>query len=126
MPRGFKVELLRVFSVEPLPAAELHGIGADDAADGLSGEQTIQHVEADVPAGSTHRDEATVDVVPEREPSAAASQRLQFPAELRMARRCGSAMTANADSTKRIFLYAYMRVKRCCGREACGHRLCVL
>ena len=34
-----------------------------------------------MPAGRAHRDEATIDVVPEREPGAAA-QRLQFPADV--------------------------------------------
>ena len=37
-----------------------------------SREGTVQHVEADVPAGRAHRDVPAVDVVPEREPRAAA------------------------------------------------------
>src|SRR5438067_464532 len=79
---GLDAELLCVFGVQSLPAAELHGLGADDASNGLTGEKPIQHIEADVPARSPHRYESTVDVVPKREPSAAASQRLQFPADV--------------------------------------------
>src|SRR5207244_532109 len=82
-PTGsLNAELLCVLGVQSLPAAELHGLGADDAPNGLSGEKPLQHIEADVPAGSAHRDESTVDVVPKREPGAAASERLQFPADL--------------------------------------------
>src|SRR5713226_8302415 len=75
-------ELPGVLRVQSLPAAELHGLGADDSSNGLTGEKPIQHIEADVPARSAHRYESTVDVVPKREPSAAASQRLQFPAHV--------------------------------------------
>src|SRR4051794_4190887 len=59
-------ELPGVVGVQPLPAAGLHGLGAGDASNGLPFEQPLQHVEADVPAGSAHGDESTVDVVPER------------------------------------------------------------
>src|SRR5207237_3389527 len=79
---GLDAELLCVLGVQSLPAAELHGLGADDASNGLTGKKPIQHIEADVPARSAHRNESTVDVVPEREPSAASSQRLQFPADV--------------------------------------------
>src|SRR5713226_4416447 len=78
----FNAELLCVLGVQSLPAAELHGLGADDSSNGLTGEKPIQHIEADVPARSAHRYESTVDVVPKREPSAAASQGLQFPADV--------------------------------------------
>src|ERR1700730_12543402 len=50
----FDTELLGVLRVQPLPAAELHGVGADDASNGLTGEKSIQHIEADVPARGTH------------------------------------------------------------------------
>jgi hypothetical protein len=52
----FNTELLCVFGVQSLPAAELHDVGADDAADGISAEKVIQDVEADVPARSAPRD----------------------------------------------------------------------
>src|SRR5262245_11694898 len=42
----------------------------------------IQYIEADVPARSSHRDEATVDVVPERETGAAVSKRLELPSNV--------------------------------------------
>ena len=55
LPTGqFNVELPGVLGVQPLPAAELHGLGADDAADGLTGEKPFQHIEADVPTRRTH------------------------------------------------------------------------
>src|SRR5882724_11799651 len=79
---SLNAELLCVLSVQSLPAAELHGLGADNASNGPTGEQPLQHIEADVPARSAHRYESTVDVVPKREPGAAASQRLQFPADV--------------------------------------------
>ena len=47
----------------------------------LTREEPIEHVEADVPARGAHRDEAAIDVVPEREARAAA-ERLQLPAQV--------------------------------------------
>src|SRR5262245_46696221 len=75
-------ELLCVLGVQSLPAVELHGIRAGDASDGVTGEMVIQHVEADVPTRSAHRDVVTVDVVPQRQPGAAASRRLELPADV--------------------------------------------
>jgi hypothetical protein len=63
-------ELLCVFRVQSLPI-ELHGLGADDASNRLTRNETIQNIEADVPPGSTHGDEAVTDVGPEREARAA-------------------------------------------------------
>ena len=45
-------------------------------------EEPIHDVEADMPAGGAHRDESTVDVVPERESRAAGAERLELPANL--------------------------------------------
>ncbi len=64
-------ELLCVLRVQPLPTTELHRFGTNDAADGGSAEQVIQNIEANVPPGSTHRDEAAIDVGPQRQPRAA-------------------------------------------------------
>src|SRR2546422_3555266 len=64
-------ELLGVLRVQSLPASELHRRGTNDAADGGSAEQVIQHIEAKVPPGSTHRDEAAIDVGPQRQARAA-------------------------------------------------------
>src|SRR5262245_25311068 len=69
-PTGFNGKLFGIFTVQPLPAAELHRIGADDAADRLVAEKVVEHIEADVPSRGAHRDEATVDVVPEGQPRA--------------------------------------------------------
>src|SRR5206468_6465706 len=76
--KGLNAELLCVLRVQSLPATELHRLGTNDAADGGSAEQVIQHVEADVPAGSTHRDVAAIDVGPQREARATAS-RFELP-----------------------------------------------
>src|SRR5204863_8913512 len=70
-----ETELLLVLGVQALPAVELHGLGADDAADGMAGDQPVQRVQADVPARGAHRDEVLVDVVPERQARAAAGGR---------------------------------------------------
>src|SRR5256885_1173975 len=45
--RGLNGELLCVLGVQSPPAAELHGLGADDASNGLTGEKSLEHVEAD-------------------------------------------------------------------------------
>jgi hypothetical protein len=50
----FNAELLGVLGVQPLPAAELHRLGTNDAADGGSAEKVIQNIETNVPPGSTH------------------------------------------------------------------------
>src|SRR5436309_640415 len=74
-------ELLGVLGVQSLPAAELHGVRADHASNRCTGQGPIEHVEADVPSGGAHRDEPTIDVVPQRE-SGAAALRLQLPADV--------------------------------------------
>src|SRR2546421_6710026 len=51
-------------SIAASRAAELHGLGADDASNGPTGEKPLQHIEADVPARSAHRYESTVDGCP--------------------------------------------------------------
>src|SRR2546430_10001199 len=69
--RGLNAELLCVLRVQSLPASELHRLGTNDAADGGSAEQMIQNIESKVPPGSTHRDEAAIDVGPQRQARAA-------------------------------------------------------
>src|SRR4029077_6057373 len=71
-------ELLGVLRVQSLPAAELHRVGTNHAADGGSAEQPIQHIEADVPPRRTHRDEAASDVGPQRQ-ARAATEGFEFP-----------------------------------------------
>src|SRR6266478_4216334 len=78
-PRGVSMpELLCVLRAQPLPTTELHRFGTNDAADGGSAEQVIQNIEADVPPGSTHRDEAAIDVGPQRQ-ARAASKGFELP-----------------------------------------------
>src|SRR5215813_8159202 len=67
----FNAELLCVLGIQSLPTAELHRVGTNDAADGSSAEKVIQNIEANVPPGSTHRDEAAIDVGPQRQARAA-------------------------------------------------------
>src|ERR1700680_2063985 len=77
----FNTELLCVLGVQSLPAAELHGLGADDASNRLTREERLKDVKADVPAGGAPRDKAAINVVPEREARAAA-ERLELPPEV--------------------------------------------
>src|SRR6266478_9358769 len=74
----FNTELLGVLGVQPLPAAELHCLGANHPADGRSAEKAVQDIEANVPPGSTHGDEAVTDVGPERQ-ARAATKGFEFP-----------------------------------------------
>src|SRR5437773_6407129 len=70
-PRSSRyAELLCILRVQSLPA-ELHRLRTNDAAEGGSAEQVIQNIETNVPPGSTHRDEAAIDVGPQREARAA-------------------------------------------------------
>src|SRR2546430_9903873 len=68
--RGLNAELLCVLRAQSLPA-ELHGLGTNDAAEGRSAEQVIEHIEANLPPGGTHRDVAAIDVGPQRQARAA-------------------------------------------------------
>src|SRR6202049_1779618 len=78
-PTGrFNAELLCVLGVQSLPAAELHGLGADDASNRLTREAPLKEVEADVPARGAPRDEAAIDVVPQRQ-ARAATKGFEFP-----------------------------------------------
>src|SRR5215831_20474851 len=78
---GLNAELLCVLGVQSLPAAERHGLGADDASNRLIREEPLKDVEADVPARGTPRDKAALDVVPEREARATA-ERFELPPEV--------------------------------------------
>src|ERR1700680_3429311 len=73
--RNFDTELPGVLRVELRPT-ELHRLASNDAADGASAEKVIQNIETNVPPGSTNRDEAAIDVVPQRQ-ARAANQRLR-------------------------------------------------
>src|SRR5437763_16300934 len=77
----FDTELLSVLGDQSLPAAELHRLATNDAADGSSAEKLIENIETNVPPGSPHRDEAAVDVVPQRQARAAAKG-FQFPPDI--------------------------------------------
>src|SRR5262245_23563104 len=80
-PGGVDAELLCVLGVQALPAAERHGLGADDASNRLTREESLEDIEADVPARGAPRDEPAIDVVPERE-ARAGSERLELPPEV--------------------------------------------
>src|SRR5438034_3479659 len=77
----FNPELLGVLGVQSLPAVELHGFAAGDAAHRLTREEPLKDVEADVPARGAPRAEAAIDVMPERE-AGAVIEGLQLPAEV--------------------------------------------
>src|ERR1700722_13693953 len=74
----FDTELLGVLRVQPLPSAELHGLGANRASNRLSAEKVIQNIETNMPPGGTHGDEAVTDVGPQRQ-ARAATQVFEFP-----------------------------------------------
>ena len=84
-----------VLRVQPLPAGELHGISVDDASNGLTGEQPIQNIESNVPAGGTPRDEAGVDVVPQRQ-ARAASKGFEFPPGIAVLQHLGGVGSRHA------------------------------
>src|SRR5690348_11396692 len=84
-PTGsFDTELLRVFRVQPLPAFELHGLRAHDAAERGSAEKMIQNVEAKVPSGSAHCNVLAGDVGPQRQARTTA-ERLELPSDVEAA-----------------------------------------
>src|SRR5450432_939459 len=64
--RRFDSELLGVLPDQPLKAAELPGLGANEAAHGIPAKKPIQNIESDVPSGSTHGDKAAADLGPQR------------------------------------------------------------
>src|SRR5919109_783268 len=82
--RRFYTKLLGVLQVQPLPAAELHRVGADQAADGLPREEPIEHIETNVPSRSAHGDVALTDVGPQRQ-ARAAGKRFEFPPHIEAA-----------------------------------------
>src|SRR6266567_1380157 len=87
--RGLNAELLCVLRVQPLPAAGLHRVATSDAADGSSAEKAIQNIETNVPARRTPRDEASIDVVPERQ-ARAATKGFEFPPDIAVLKHLGS------------------------------------
>ena len=87
--RRFDTELLGVLRVQPLPTGELRGVTTSDAADGSSAEQVIQNIERNVPPGSTHRDEAAIDLGPQRQARTAAGG-IEFPTHIAVLKRLGS------------------------------------
>src|SRR5437588_4535176 len=87
--RPFNAELLCVLGVQSLPAAELHGLGADHASNRLTREEPLKNVEADVPARVAPRDEAAIDVMPEREARAGAKG-FEFPPHIAVLKHLGS------------------------------------
>ena len=63
---------------------ELHRVATNDAADGISAEEVIQNIETNVPPGSTHGDEAAIDVVPQCE-ARAATRAFELPPNIEAA-----------------------------------------
>src|SRR6266487_3354696 len=81
--RGSQRRTACVLGVQSLPAAELHGLGADDAADGSSAEKVIQNIETNMPPGSTHGDKAVTDVGPQCQ-ARAATKGLELPPHIKV------------------------------------------
>src|SRR5882762_5622801 len=78
--RRLHAELFCILGIQTRPI-ELHRFAANDSPEGLAGEESIEHIDADVPAGRTHRYETTIDVVPEREARAVAEW-LELPSDI--------------------------------------------
>src|SRR3989442_1803320 len=85
----FNTELVGVLRVQPLPAAELHRVATSDAADGSSAEKAIQNIETNVPARGAPRDEAAIDVVPQRQ-ARAATKGFELPPGIVVLKHLGS------------------------------------
>src|SRR3954454_3522970 len=79
--RVFNTKLSSVFRVQPLPPAKLHRLGTGDTANGSSTEKAIENIETNVPARGTPRDEAAINVVPERE-ARTATKGFEFPPDI--------------------------------------------
>src|SRR3984957_123827 len=87
--RRFNADLFGVLGVQPLPTFILHRLATYYAADGSSSEKKIQSVETNVPAGRAPRDEAAVDVVPQRQ-ARAATDGFEFPPDIAVLQHLGS------------------------------------
>src|SRR5579871_5575750 len=85
----FDAELAGVFFIQPLPADELHRLTTSDAADRRSAEEVIQHIESNVPSGSPHREEAAIDVGPQRQ-TRATTNGFEFPPDIVVLKHLGS------------------------------------
>src|SRR6201987_3057493 len=95
--------MLGVLRVQPLPAAELHRVATSDAADGSSTEKAIQNIETNVPARGAPRDEASIDVVPQRQ-ARAATKGFEFPSDIAVLKHLGSVCSRHR---------CYLRPARC-------------
>src|SRR5579875_593291 len=87
--RVFNMKLSGVFGVEALPRANLHGVGASDAANGTSTEKAVENIETNVPAGGTPRNEAAIDLVPESQ-ARAATGGFEFPPDVTVLKHRGN------------------------------------
>src|SRR5439155_12906369 len=67
----------------------LHRVAASDADHGSSAEKAIQNIETNVPARGAPRDEAAIDVVPQRQARAAAKG-FEFPPDIAVLEHLGS------------------------------------
>ena len=112
-PTGcFNTELLCVFRIQPLPV-ELHCLNTNHAANRISTQKVIQNIETNVPAGSTHCDEAAIDVVPQRQ-ACAAIEGFELPPHIvatpAVFKHLGSVGSSH-------FCFANVRRRRCHRRE---------
>ena len=70
--------MLGIFGVQSLPAAELHDMRTNHTSNRLIREEPLKDIEADMPTGSPHRDESTINVVPQGE-ARACTNGLELP-----------------------------------------------
>src|ERR1700704_2453772 len=82
-------ELCGVPAFQSPPAAELHGLGAHHASNRIPREEPLKDVEGDVPARGAPRDEAAIDVVPQRQ-ARTANKGFEFPPSIVVLQHFGS------------------------------------
>src|SRR4051794_22946886 len=82
--RNVDAELTRVLGIQAFPAVELYRVGTNDAPNGISAKEMIHHIESDVPASCTHRDEFGRDVGPKRQVRTV-TKRFELPLHIEVA-----------------------------------------
>src|SRR5581483_6943375 len=87
--RHLDAELPGVLRVQSLPAVKVHGFDASDASNRLTREEPLKNIQADMPPRGAPRNEAAVNVVPQRQARAAA-RGFEFPPDIVVLEHLGS------------------------------------
>src|SRR3954454_4524101 len=87
--RIFNTKLSGVFRGQSLPPVKFDRLGTRDTANGSSTEKAIQNIETNVPARGAPRDEAAIDVVPQRQ-ACAATEGFKLPPDIAVLKHRGN------------------------------------